>query len=110
MEYKKDPRGEQGYSWFKERFKQWFAQRLDEEIFQKFVIKNNQKRYDPHSDILRCIQISDSNSIDTGNLHLEEVKIFSADSAKSPKDWSFLLNAYLLVMNLPFNVKLTNGC
>ncbi|WP_230409960.1 type III-A CRISPR-associated RAMP protein Csm5 [Candidatus Kuenenia stuttgartiensis] len=88
LEYKKDPRGEQGYSWFKERFKQWFAQRLDEEIFQKFVIKNNQKRYDPHSDILRCIQISDSNSIDTGNLHLEEVKIFSADSAKSPKDWS----------------------
>lgn len=86
--YKRDPRGQKSYGRFREKFKKTFAQRLDEDIFQKFTLRSSQKRYDAHSDISRCLKVSDSVSISKDGLVVNEIKIYSARSNESPKRWS----------------------
>ena len=108
-EYKKDPRGERGYKWFQEKFKQWFAQRLDQEVFQKFILQEQQRRYDPHTDILRALKISDSTSVDRDSLSIEEIKIFSAQSNMSPKSWSIYAECIPEGVELEFELKVDQG-
>lgn len=86
--YNSDLRGRRGYTSFQERFKKWFAQPLDKDIFQKFTLKSSQRRYDAHSDISRCLKVSDSVSINKDSLAVNEIKIYSARSNESPKRWS----------------------
>ena len=87
-EYRRDPRGQKGFRWFQDRFKQWFAQRLEADFFQKFTVRPGQRRFDPHTDFFRCLRVTDSTSLEPGTATVEEIKIFSARSQESPKRWS----------------------
>ena len=88
QEYRQDPRGQRELRWFQERFKQWFAQRFEADIFQKFTLREGQRRYDPHTDLFRCLRVMDSTPIEPQAARVEEIKIFSARAAESPKRWS----------------------
>lgn len=105
-EYKRDPRGQRGYRWFQEKFKQWFAQKLDQDIFQRFTLREHQKKYDPHTDILRSIKVSDSNPINKDSLNIEEIKIFSAQSNQSPKIWSIYAECVPEGVEFEFGLKI----
>lgn len=108
-EYKKDPRGQKGYRWFQERFKQWFAQRLDQDIFQRFTLRSDQRRYDAHTDILRYLKVSDSSPIDKDSLMVEEIKIYSAYSDESPKRWSIFAECVPAGIEFEFELKADEG-
>ena len=108
-EFKKDPRGQRGFRWFQERFKQWFAQRLDQGIFQKFEIRAKQTRYDPHSDILRVIKVSDSTSVGKEEATVEEIKIFSVAARESPKRWSIYAECIPEHTEFRFELKVDQG-
>jgi len=88
QEYRQDPRGQQRLRWFQERFKQWFAQRFEADVFQKFTLREGQRRYDPHTDLLRCLRVTDATPVEPQTARVEEIKIFSAHSSESPKRWS----------------------
>jgi CRISPR-associated protein Csm5 len=88
QEYRQDPRGQRRLRWFQERFKQWFAQRFEADIFQKFILREGQRRYDPHTDLLRCLRLTDSTPVEPQSARVEEIKVFSARSSESPKRWS----------------------
>jgi CRISPR-associated protein Csm5 len=88
QDYRQDHRGQRGLRWFQERFRQGFAQRFEADIFQTFTLREGQRRYDPHTDLLRCLRVTDSTPVESHLAHVEEIKIFSAHSAESPKRWS----------------------
>jgi len=108
-EFKRDPRGQRGFRWFQERFKQWFAQRLDQEIFQKFEIRTKQRGYDPHSDILRAIKVSDSTPVGKEEATVEEIKIFSVAARESPKRWSIYAECIPENTDFQFELKVDQG-
>lgn len=87
-EYRRDPRGQKSFRWFQDRFKQWFAQRLDADFFQQFTLREGQRRFDPHTDFFRCLRVTDSTPLAPETARVEEIKIFSARSQESPKRWS----------------------
>jgi len=105
-EYKKDPRGQKGYRWFQERFKKWFAKRLDEEIFQNFILRKGQRRYDAHSDILRYLKVSDSTSLKKESLVMEEIKIYSTQSSENFKRWSIFAECVPSGIEFTFELKI----
>lgn len=88
QEYRQDLRGQRRLRWFQERFKQWFSQRFEADLFQKFTLREGQRRYDPHTDLLRCLRVTDSTPVEPQSARVEEIKIFSARSSESPKRWS----------------------
>ncbi|MBI2848720.1 MAG: type III-A CRISPR-associated RAMP protein Csm5 [Chloroflexi bacterium] len=104
QEYRSDPRAQKGFRWFQERFKQWFAQRLDQEVFQKFTLSNNQRGFDPHTDILRCLRVSDSPPVPPDSAIMEEIKIASARSTEGLKRWS--IYAECLPAGMEFEVEI----
>jgi len=108
-EYRKDPRGQKGYRWFQERFKQRFAQRLDQDIFQKFILRSDQHRYDAHTDILRFLKVSDSISADKDSLVVEEIKIYSVHSYESPKKWPIYAECVPPGTEFEFELKIDEG-
>lgn len=108
-EYRKDPRGQRGYRWFQERFKQRFAQRLDQDIFQRFILRSDQHRYDAHTDILRFLKVTDSSPIGKNSLVVEEVKIYSAHSYESPKKWSIYAECVPPGTDFEFELKTDEG-
>ena len=105
-EYKEDPRGQRGYRWFQEKFKRRFAQRLDQDVFQRFILRKGQSRYDAHSDVLRYLKIGDSSPIDKDSLQVEEIKIYSARSPESPKRWSIFAECVPPDVEFEFEMKI----
>ena len=89
-EYKKDPRGRKGYARFREKFKKWFAEKLDKSIFKSFALKGK-RGYDAHYDILRYLKISDSTPLSKNSLRVEEVKIYSVGYHEGFKRWSIFI-------------------
>lgn len=87
-DYARDPRSRMRRPWFREQFKQWFAQELDRRFFQRYPIGKAGKRFSPHTDVMRAIRVSDSKPLDKDSLAVEEIKIHSARSDHSPKPWS----------------------
>lgn len=87
-DFESDPRCRMRHSWFREQFKQWFAQELDRHFFQRFEIGPRPRRFSPRSDVMRAILVSDGQPLGKDDLRVEEVKIHSARSGHSPKDWS----------------------
>jgi len=108
-EYKEDPRGQKGYRWFQDKFKQWFAQRLDQDVFQRFILREGQSRYDAHSDVLRYLKVSDSGPLDRDSLQVEEIKIYSARSPESPKRWSIFAECVPPGVEFDFEIKIDEG-
>ena len=88
QEYRRDPRSQRGLRWFQDRFKQRFAQQLDADFFQQFILREGQQRFDPHTDFFRCLRVTDSAALGPGAARVEEIKIWSARSQDSPKRWS----------------------
>lgn len=95
QEYRQDPRGQRGFRWFQDRFKQWFAQRMEADIFQRFTLREHQRQYDPHTDLFRCLRVTDSSPLTAEAARVEEIKIFSARSADSPKRFSLYAECVL---------------
>jgi len=89
-EYKKDPRGRKGYARFREKFKKWFAEKLDKSIFKSFALKGK-RGYDAHYDILRYLKVTDSTPLSKNGLRVEEVKIYSPGSRENFKRWSIFV-------------------
>jgi CRISPR-associated protein Csm5 len=87
-EYDRDPRGKRGDRRFQNNFKQRFSQKLDTNFFQRFTLREASE-YDPHTDVFRCLRVTDSAPLLCDVAQVEEVKIYSARSSESPKDWSF---------------------
>lgn len=108
-EYRRDPRGQKGFRWFQDRFKQWFAQRLDEDFFQKFTLREGQRRFDPHTDLFRCLRVTDSTSLEPGTARVEEIKIWSARLQESPKRWSLYAECVAEKSTVEFEISLDEG-
>jgi CRISPR-associated protein Csm5 len=89
-EYDRDPRGQRGDRRFQNNFKQRFSQKLDMNFFQRFTLRETGE-YDPHTDVFRCLRVTDSAPLPCDAAQVEEVKIYSARSSESPKDWSFYI-------------------
>lgn len=87
-EYDCDPRGKRRDRRFQNNFKQRFSQKLDTNFFQQFTLRETGE-YDPHTDVFRCLRVTDSAPLSCDVAQVEEVKIYSAHSSESPKDWSF---------------------
>jgi CRISPR-associated protein Csm5 len=87
-DFGKDARSRMGRSWFREQFKQWFAQELDRHFFQRYHIGREEKRFSSRSDVMRAVKVSDARPLDKDGLNVEEIKIHSARSSHSPKEWS----------------------
>jgi CRISPR-associated protein Csm5 len=87
-EYDRDPRAQRYDRRFQNNFKQRFSQKLDANFFQRFTL-SERSEYDPHTDVFRCLRVTDSVPLSRDVAQVEEVKIYSAHSAESPKDWSF---------------------
>lgn len=100
QEYRNDPRAREG----RERFKKRFAQPLDQTVFQKFDLPNNQGGVDPHTDILRCLRVSDSTPVPPDSAVMEEMKIASARSTEGLKRWS--IYAECLPAGMEFEVEI----
>lgn len=109
QEYRQDPRGQRGLRWFQDRFKQWFAQRLEADFFQKFTLREGQRRYDPHTDLFRCLRVTDSTTLDPNVTRVEEIKIFSARSPESPKRWSLYAECIPAGQSFEFEVSVDEG-
>jgi CRISPR-associated protein Csm5 len=61
---------------YKENQKKWFSQKFMDDMLEHFELSEKQRRYDPHTDIMRCLKISDSlNNID--GLKLDQVMLMS---------------------------------
>lgn len=108
-EYRRDPRGQRGLRWFQDRFKQWFAQRLDADFFQKFTVRQGQRRFDPHTDFFRCLRITDSTPLEPETARVEEIKIFSARARESPKRWSLYAECLPAKSTVQFEISLDEG-
>lgn len=108
-EYRRDPRGQRGFRWFQDRFKQWFAQRLDADFFQKFTLRENQRRFDPHTDLFRCLRVTDSTPLASEAARVEEIKIFSARSQESPKRWSLYAECLPERSTVEFEISFDEG-
>jgi len=106
--YRKDPRGRKNYVWFKERFKKWFAEELDRNIFKGFTLKGKRGR-DAHYDILRYLKVSDSAPLLKDNLIVEEVKIFSSGSRENFKRWSIFAECVPPGVEFEFEVNIDKG-
>lgn len=108
-EYKEDPRGQRGHRWFQQNFKKTFAQRLDQDVFQRFILKEGRSRNDAHSDVLRYLKISDSDPVDKDGLRVEEIKVYSARSPESPKRWSIFAECVPAGVEFEFEMKIDKG-
>jgi CRISPR-associated protein Csm5 len=83
-EYDRDPRRRN--PGFRESFKQGFSHGLDANFFQRFVLREGDE-YDPHTDIFRCLRITDSVPLSPDATQVEEIKVYSAPS-DNPKNYS----------------------
>jgi len=101
-EFKRDRRRDKG--WFREKFKKTFASEFEKKVFQEFMLTDNQKRFDPHSDIMRVIQISDSNPLEPTDLKVEEVKIYS--EGRGSKEWSIYVETIPPGKELQFKISI----
>ena len=108
-EYRRDPRSQRGVRWFQDRFKQWFAQRLDADFFQKFTLREGQRRFDPGTDFFRCLRVTDSTPVEPGRARIEEIKIYSARSQESPKRWSMYAECLPEKSTVEFEISLDEG-
>ena len=54
-----------------------FSKDLEMTIFQKFYIDSNQTKFDPHSDVLRAIKVSDSKPLPPDSAVVEEVHVYT---------------------------------
>lgn len=70
-----------------DRDRQGFSRELDANFFQQFTLRERGE-YDPHTDIFRCLRITDSAPLSLNATRVEEIKIFSARSSDSPKRFS----------------------
>lgn len=70
----------------KDRDKQGFSRELDANFFQRFVLREGGE-YDPHTDVFRCLRVTDSAPLSPDATQVEEIKVYSAPS-KSPKNYS----------------------
>jgi len=61
---------------------------LEYKIFQKYYLKNNQQKFDPTSDLLRILRVSDSTALDKNCTEIKEIKIYSVNARENPKKWS----------------------
>ncbi|MBD3182526.1 type III-A CRISPR-associated RAMP protein Csm5, partial [Candidatus Poribacteria bacterium] len=66
----------------KNRIKESFAKKINEDIFMGYSLNQKQKQNGPHTDILRCLKISDSINSPKG-LKLEDVMLMSLRGANS---------------------------
>lgn len=94
--FKRDPRN-------KERAKKELALELDRRVFQHFSLSDDQQGFDPHTDLLRTLKVSDSSPFGKDSLIVEEVKLFSLGSGE--KHWSIF--AECLPEGARFEVKVT---
>lgn len=101
-EFKRDRRSNKG--WFREKFKKSFASGFEKKVLQEFMLTDNQKRFDPHSDIMRVIQISDSSPLEPEDLKVEEVKIYS--EGRGSKEWSIYVESIPTGKELQFTMSI----
>ncbi|MBN1997827.1 type III-A CRISPR-associated RAMP protein Csm5 [candidate division KSB1 bacterium] len=87
-EFMNEPEEKQSRNWFKDYYKQNFAQKIEKDFFTRFNLdsKSKKDRYDEKTDILRCIKISDSTFLDIDRLNVREIKLYSPPAG--PKHWS----------------------
>jgi len=72
------------------RARTYFYRRMEERLFQGFTLRRRERtEKGPHTDLLRCIQVSDSTPVDRNALRVMEIKLHSAGSYEVTKRWSF---------------------
>jgi len=64
------------------------------DLLQAFVLRDRERTSrGPHTDIMRCVQVSDSQPIERDTLAIMEIKLYSADGrnkgGRQAKSWSF---------------------
>jgi CRISPR type III-A-associated RAMP protein Csm5 len=78
-------------------------------FFQKFTSRENQRRFDPHTDFFRCLRVTDSTPLEPGTARVEEIKIFSARSQETPKRWSLYAECLPAKSAVEFEISLDEG-
>ena len=66
-------------NWSQEDFKKNFATtlELEKDIFQRFVLRDDQQEFDPHTDLFRCLRVSDSTTLKANGAQIGTIKVFS---------------------------------
>ena len=69
-----------------DRGKEGFSPELNAKFFQQFTLRE-EGVYDPHTDLFRCLRVTDSAPLLPNATRVEEVKVYSAPS-EEPKNYS----------------------
>ncbi len=84
-----------------------FAKNFETELFQHFKVSDAHRKFDPHTDIMRVVKVSDSGVKHISTLEVDEVKIFSWKSGTKP--FSIYIEAIKPGTEFDFTVTIDHG-